>query len=145
MRRAIFLCAMIALPVELTSAADQPKPLMMNSPGVSSADLLQWASGLSIIIVLILLCAMLLRRFGQISSHGGSRLKLLGGISVGTRERVVLVQVGQQQLVLGVAPGLVQTLHVMDQTELSSGSESNTEEPPPMSFAQRFQQVLGRD
>lgn len=144
MSRVIILCAMTALPVQLAGAARQSTQLATHSPGLSSADLLQWASGLSIIIVLILLCAVFLRRFGQVSSPGGSRLKLLGGISVGTRERVVLVQAGKQQLVLGVAPGRVETLHVMDQTESSTGSESNAEEKVPMSFSQRLQQGLGR-
>ena len=117
----------------------------MTSQGLSSVDLLQWASGLGIVIVLIFVCAWLLRRLGQISNFGGSRLKLLGGISVGARERVVLVQVGNNQLVLGVAPGRVQTLLVVDQADLPADVEIDSENQESASFFQRFQQALGRD
>jgi len=44
----------------------------------------------------------------------GGGVRLLGGISVGHRERVVLIQVGEQQLLVGVAPGRVNTLHVLE-------------------------------
>ena len=36
---------------------------------------------------------------------------MLGGISVGQRERVLLIQVGETQLLIGVAPGSVQRIH----------------------------------
>ena len=39
----------------------------------------------------------------------------MGGISLGGKERIVLVQVGEQQLLVGVAPGSLRTLHVLDQ------------------------------
>ncbi|MEG7523045.1 MAG: flagellar biosynthetic protein FliO [Chromatiales bacterium] len=42
---------------------------------------------------------------------------VLGGTSVGPRERVVVVKVDDIRLLLGVAPGRVQTLHVLDQSE----------------------------
>ncbi|WP_172600428.1 FliO/MopB family protein [Sulfurivermis fontis] len=56
---------------------------------------------------------------------------MLGGVPVGQRERVVLIQVGNKQLLLGVAPGRVQTLHVLDEpinvTAVPSGGESFAE------------------
>jgi flagellar protein FliO/FliZ len=45
---------------------------------------------------------------------GKGLVTLLGGVSVGPRERVVLLQVDDARLVVGVAPGQVRTLHVMD-------------------------------
>ena len=45
----------------------------------------------------------------------GGGLRILGGLSMGARERVVLLQVGDTQLLVGVAPGRVQTLHVLEQ------------------------------
>ena len=40
-------------------------------------------------------------------------MRVVGGASVGTRERVVVVEVEDARLVLGVCPGRVQTLHVL--------------------------------
>ena len=66
------------------------------------------------VLALIGLLSWLLRRSGHFQSGVSGSMKVLGGISMGARERVVLLQVGEQQLVLGVAPGRVQTLHVLD-------------------------------
>jgi flagellar protein FliO/FliZ len=56
---------------------------------------------------------------------------------VGQRERVVLIQVGSQQLLLGVAPGRVQTLHVLEEP-ISVGTASS----PGESFAERLGSAL---
>jgi flagellar protein FliO/FliZ len=54
---------------------------------------------------------------------------------MGARERVVLIQAGETQLLLGVAPGRVQTLHVLDQPlQMSSSSGSG--------FAEQLSQML---
>jgi flagellar biogenesis protein FliO len=50
-----------------------------------------------------------------ISGGGGSaNLELLGQLSLGARERALLVRVGDRQLLIGVAPGHVCTLHVLE-------------------------------
>ena len=59
--------------------------------------------------------AWLMRRMGSMGGLTSSNLKVLGGVSVGQRERVVLVQAGDTQLLVGVAPGSVRALHVMDE------------------------------
>lgn len=81
---------------------------------VGAGSVAQVALALLFILVLIVGVAWLLRRLGQFQSGGGNAIRVLGGQSVGARERVVLVQVGETQLLLGVAPGRVQTLHVLE-------------------------------
>ena len=70
---------------------------------------------LLLVMALILGLAWLLRCFQGLTGAGGAELKTITALAVGQRERVVLVQVGQTQLLLGVAPGRVQTLHVLEQ------------------------------
>jgi flagellar protein FliO/FliZ len=70
---------------------------------------------LLLVVALILALTWLLRRFQGMTGAGGAELKTITALAVGQRERVVLVQVGQTQLLLGVAPGRVQTLHVLEQ------------------------------
>lgn len=76
------------------------------------ADLAQLFAGLGLVVVMIVALAWALRRLGGLGSVGTGPLQVLGGLSVGPRERVVLLRAGEQQLLLGVAPGRVQTLHV---------------------------------
>lgn len=78
-------------------------------------NLIQLSLGMLAVLLLIGGLAWLLRRTGRFQSGVSGALRVLGGVSMGSRERVVLLQVGNQQLLLGVAPGRIQTLHVLDE------------------------------
>lgn len=103
-----------------------------------AGNLLHMILGLMVVVLVILAGAWFLRRFGQAQAGGQGSIRILGGISLGQRERAVVVQVGETQLLLGVAPGRVQTLHVLDRPL-----------PPPeagkvdgASFASRLAELL---
>ena len=89
----------------LSSAADP----------ISMASLWQLTLGMLLVLALIVGLAWLLKRTGRFQMAAGGGLRILGGLSMGARERVVLLQVGETQLLVGVAPGRVQTLHVLEQ------------------------------
>ncbi len=93
---------------------------------------------LLIVLMLILAMAWLFRRINRFSSEALGNFRILGGLSVGTRERVVMVQVGKKQLLLGVAPGRVTTLHVLDEQI----SPDNLPERQATTFAQRLGAAL---
>ncbi len=84
-----------------------------NDP-LAMASLWQLTLGMLLVLGLILGLAWLMKRSGRFQAAGGG-LRIVGGLSLGARERVVLIQAGETQLLLGVAPGRVQTLHVLDQ------------------------------
>ena len=78
------------------------------APGVGG--MLQILPGLGVVLVLILACAWVAKRLGAVRPSGDSTIRVVAGQSVGTRERVVVVEIAGQWLVLGVAPGRVSTL-----------------------------------
>ncbi len=82
-------------------------------PATSFAGLLQVLLGLGVVLAAIAGTAWLLRRLapGQVGSAGAMRV--VSGVMIGPKERVVLVDVGETRLVLGVAPGQVSLLHQM--------------------------------
>ncbi|MGH8551436.1 MAG: flagellar biosynthetic protein FliO [Methylococcales bacterium] len=112
------------------------------APVLPRSELVEWAMGLGLVIFLILIFAWILRRLNQLSYSHGQRLKILGGISVGSRERVVLLQVGGKQLLLGVAPGRVETLHVLEPSELTRVEEGKPDDSTPVAFADRIKQAM---
>lgn len=89
---------------------------------VDVSSLARLTIGLMVVVAVILVVAFLLRRSGGLSGSVGGQLRVLGAVSVGQRERVVLVKAGKQQLLVGVAPGQVRTLHVLE--EPIEGAES---------------------
>ena len=103
----------------------------------------QLVIGLFIVLLCILALAWLARRFNRLQSTPDGSLRLLGGLSMGARERVVLVQVGSQQLLLGVAPGRINTLHVLNETlDSSSGfSALNSDK----GFAEKLSAAITRN
>ena len=117
-----FACLMVLR--ESAYAASAPTPA-----ATSIASLLQVLFGLGLVLGAIAGTAWLLRRLapGQISAAGS--LRVVGGVAVGPKERVVLVDVGDTRLVLGVAPGHVSTLHqmprpVMENTPVETVAET---------------------
>ena len=91
---------------------------------VGPADVLQVFLALIFVLGLIVLVAWLMRRYVTLPAGRAGALRLLAAISVGQRERVVLVQAGETQLLIGIAPGQVRTLHVFDKpVMLADGSE----------------------
>lgn len=91
-------------------AADQAVPPISVSPLVNS---LQMLFGLGVVLAAIAVTAWLLRRLAPGQVGGVGDLRVVAAVAVGPKERVVLVDVGDTRLVLGVAPGLVTRLHEM--------------------------------
>jgi flagellar protein FliO/FliZ len=58
-------------------------------------------------------CAWLARRLGLQPGQRGGLVKTVGGTSLGGKERVTVVEIGDQWLVLGAAPGNVRLLYAM--------------------------------
>jgi len=113
------------------------------TPAPSSfSSLLQVLFGLGLVLGAIAGTAWLLRRLtpGQVAASGS--LRVVGGVAVGPKERVVLVDVGDTRLVLGVSPGQVTTLHQMARPEEPASGEM----PLPLQeqFTQRLKQALNR-
>lgn len=109
----------------------------MTPKAVPAVDMLQWLLGLSFVLGLLFLCVWLLRRYGHFSRLPPGQFRVLAALSLGGRERAVLVQAGARQLVLGVAPGQVRTLCVLegeDRIPLETAGQGAT-------FAERLAEV----
>jgi len=80
-------------------------------PGLG-AELLQMLLSLAGVVALILLAGWLGRRLQARGRPGGRRLRCVEAISLGGRERVLLLDADGKRLLLGVGAGGVRTLHV---------------------------------
>lgn len=86
----------------------------VSSDPITTGSVFQLILMLLLVIGLILFAAWFFRRLGQFGGTNNQAIRYLGGISVGQRERVVLIEVGDTQLLIGVAPGRVEKLHKLD-------------------------------
>lgn len=131
MRRLIASCLPLGLPA-LAQAAD--------APAVSAAgSLLQVFIGLVAVLLLIAATAWVAKRFGIARSGSSSLLQVISSASVGARERVVVVEVGESWLVVGVAPGSVNALMTLPKGTLQPPPSPSI---PGAPFAARLQQLI---
>jgi len=93
-------------------AAPPVAPAPIVSP-VSLGGMLQVLLGLGLVLAAVAGSAWLLRRFSPGQIGAGGAVKVIGGVALGPKERLVLVEIGETWLVLGVAPGQVNTLHTL--------------------------------
>jgi flagellar protein FliO/FliZ len=71
------------------------------------------AVALIVVLAAIFVIAWLVRRMRIAGNRVGSAIDILADVHLGQKERAVLLKVGQTQILLGVAPGSVNTLHVL--------------------------------
>jgi flagellar protein FliO/FliZ len=109
-------------------------------PSLGVGAVLQTLLGLVVVIAFVFGCAWLARKFGVQGSKRAGLVKVVGGASLGNKERVTVVEVGGTWLVLGAAPGNVRLLHTMPAGDLSADAPTDTQQPG--NFSQRFRDAL---
>lgn len=139
--------ALAAEAVPGTSAVVAPEGGPAASAGCSSPELFDPLSSgyllklvLSLVIVLALMFVVvwLLKRTGRFNGRAGSYpLHVLAQMPVGTRERVLLIAVGERQMLLGVSQGHIEPLGWVD-PPLSTQTKAPREE----TFAQLIKNHL---
>ncbi|WP_436591845.1 flagellar biosynthetic protein FliO [Pseudomonas paraeruginosa] len=134
MRRRLF--AGILLP----GLAALGAPLYAAEGPAGVAQLAQLVLGLGLVIGLIFLLAWLVRRVQQVGPRSNRLIRTLASQPLGPRDRLVLVQVGEEQILLGITPGRITPLHVLKEpVHLPDG------EPATPEFAQRLLELLNKD
>ncbi len=123
----------------LMAAESAASSALAAGDGLLTANPWQVIVSLFLVIGLILALAWLARRIGGASLVGGQHMKVLASMPVGTRERVLLIDVAGKQLLLGVAPGRVSCLHEFDQPVVDAGAGR------PSEFANKMKQFLQSD
>lgn len=136
MRLSIPTIALLALAAGSCAAADAA-PV----PGVSGASFVQGLFGLIFVIGLLLGAAWLMRRLGAGGVLGSTRgMKVISGLAVGPRERILLLEVGETWIVVGVSAGRMRKLHSMPRGELPEAAEGELQAP----LAGFLKQLSGR-
>jgi flagellar protein FliO/FliZ len=110
----------------LVLAAETVRPTFTPPPtaAVSTGSVLQVIVSLLLVLAAVVMVAWILKRINLPQQGAGNALKVISGVAVGQRERVVLVEVNDTWLVVGVAPGQVNALHSMPKGSVPIQSNS---------------------
>jgi flagellar protein FliO/FliZ len=104
-------CGALSMP----SHAEEPLKTLNTLPS-SPAYLIKLVLGLVVVLMLFAALAWLVRRFGLggFTNSSTGELSVLESLSLGSRERLVIVQIGQEKLLLGITAGQINKLHTLE-------------------------------
>lgn len=118
----------------------------MNAPqpieplSTSSFDML---IALTAVLLLIFVIAWLLKRAQYGGGNNRAHLRILSILPMSGKERVVLIEVGKEQLLMGVSSAGIQHLHTLEQPVQVDPGETGGP-PLSMSFADNLRRAMGR-
>lgn len=108
--------------------------------GASLGALFQALIGLIVVLGLLYGFFWLLRRYGPSQSAAQGVVKVVGGVMLGPRERLVVVEVEDTWVLVGVASGHVSTLHTLAKPD----GVSAPPQPVAPPFADKLADLLHR-
>ena len=118
-----FLLALFAL-MTVPAVAQEAVPAVSPSSLFTGDYLLQVIGSFVVVILLLVGVLVLLRRFNGVGSQMSGNMRVVSSVGVGQRERVVLLQVGEEQILIGVGPGNVRKIHAFDEPVVESSAST---------------------
>lgn len=139
-RLCLFAFGLLTTAYSYAAESTSEQDLASLTPPVTLSTLAETALGLIIVLGFIVLLAWLLKRTQHLQATANGKLKIIAGLPVGTRERIVLIEAGNEQVLVGITPQQIQTLHVLkDPITVDTTSAESTN-----SFADKLKQVLNQ-
>jgi len=128
-----------------------PATISQPVPGPSTGVLLQTIFALMLVLGLLAALAWAAKRYGPKLAGSSANLRLVGALNIGGRERIMVVEVGDQWIVVGASPGRVNALATMPRQEAAHGaggvqSTATLASPatPAASFSDWLKQTIDR-
>lgn len=127
----------LASPLWAEEAGKAAQELPARAPD-TMGTLVSLGLGLIAVIALIYGCAWIIRRMNGMTGMNNNAIKVVSVMALGARERLALIEVGGQQILLGITPSAIRTLHVFDEPVVDASN------PPSGEFSRRLQGMIGK-
>ena len=130
-------------------AAPSAPAAVVSTASPAAGSLLQTIFALIAVLALLAVLAWFMKRFGPKSHVGTVPVRLVGALSLGGRERIMVVEVGNQWIVVGASPGRVNALATMPAQNAAPGAASleatlAEHQPPASSFGDWLKQTIDK-
>ena len=108
--------AAVPAPAAALPAMPAGAPMTM-APTSSAGSLLQTILALVFVLALLIGLAWFMKRYGPKVMGGNNKMRVVSSLNLGGRERIVLVEVADQWIVVGASPGRINALATMPRQE----------------------------
>ncbi|RBW50039.1 flagellar biosynthetic protein FliO [Marinobacter sp. F3R11] len=125
----------------MPALAEEASETITGKPGGAPdtlGTLLSLGLGLVAVIAVIYGCAWIIRRMNGMTGMNNNAIKVVSVMAIGARERIALIEVGGQQILLGITPSAIRTLQVFEEPVVDAGN------PNTGDFARRLQSMIGK-
>ena len=134
--------ALVTLLPVLALAQEATVPVAPERSGSGQGDALTSMAtlgiGLLVVVGLIFACAWLVRRMSGLTGMNTGAMKVISVMALGARERIALIDVAGTQILVGITPTAIRTLHVFEEPVVAPGQEVSGD------FAKKLQGLIGR-
>ena len=146
-QRLLQLLSLIALTLSLVflmpaaraaESVSEPGPVAVLDTG----SLLQMLLALGVVIVLIIGLSFAIRKFYMFTAGSSAHIRIVGGLALSNKDRLLLVQVGNEQLLISASPGRVNMVHEMREPVDADAASTRPVNSP--NFASLLQAVSQR-
>ncbi len=121
----------------LLAGATDAVPTLPATPGIGGGDILSLGVSMVVIVAMILVVGWLYSRSRLAGGGSAELINVIASEALGPKERLLVVEVADQQLLVGMTASTVQTLHVFDKP-LSVAAPA----PDPAGFATRLRAAI---
>jgi flagellar biosynthetic protein FliO len=141
----------VVAPRPATPSATVP-PVAMPA-GSSTGSLLQTLFALILVLAVLGALAWFLKRYGPKAGGGNANLRVVGSLNLGGRERIMVVEVGNEWIVVGASPGRINALATMPRQDGQNGdtgglnatlARQDNAAPAAHSFADWLKQTIDK-
>ena len=138
-----------AAAADIVPAAAAPLPAMppgapmTMAPTASSGSLLQTIFALMFVLALLIALAWAMKRYGPKALGGNSKMRVISSLNLGGRERIVLIEVADQWIVVGASPGRINALATLPRQEGDLPTLSSAQNgPAAANFSEWLKQTI---
>lgn len=96
----------------------------------ASTGLLQILSALVFVIFVMLAAAWAFKRISPINNNNKVTVKVVGGTNIGHREKIMVIEVANQWIVVGVTANQINTLSTMEKIEIEPENVTTSSATP---------------
>ena len=116
---------------------------MTMAPTSSAGSLLQTIFALVFVLALLIGLAWFMKRYGPKVMGGNNKMRVVSSLNLGGRERIVLVEVADQWIVVGASPGRINALATMPRQEGELPQLATTQNgPAAANFSEWLKQTI---
>ena len=131
-----------ASPAAALPAMPPGAPMTM-APTSSAGSLLQTIFALVFVLALLIGLAWFMKRYGPKVMGGNNKMRVVSSLNLGGRERIVLVEVADQWIVVGASPGRINALATMPRQEGELPQLATTQNgPAAANFSEWLKQTI---